>query len=582
MLESIQFTNYRCFADHELPLSNETIVVGRNNAGKSTIVEGLRLVAIITQRHKSLTFRKVPDWIGLPVSHRGVGVSLAGLNISWQNIFHRYQDPPGKILATFSNGYKLTVHIGPDKKTHAVIQKSNNHVIGNKGQAKEAKLPQISVLPQISPLQKEENILATDYVKANISSHLSSNHFRNQLAIFYDEYFEEFKSLAENSWPGLQIVSLEGRKNFPGEPIELLVRDGDFVAEIGWMGHGLQMWLQTMWFITRAKESDTIILDEPDVYMHPDLQRKLLRFIRGRNLQCLIATHSTEILAETQPNNILIVERSLKKSLFATNLPAVQKILEEIGSAQNLHLTRLWSAGRLLLVEGKDIKFLKHFQNLIFPNTNFPFDALPNMPIGGWSGWSYAVGSAMLLTNAFDEQIATYCILDSDYYTPEKVQSRCDEAVNKNVILHIWKRKEIENYLIIPSAVERIITQNGTNGSPSVEEIESRIGEIANSLKDQTIDCFSQEFHNEERSKGIASANKKARQLVDSAWSTTTKRLSIVSGKKVISKLSSWSTENYGVSFGANTLLYEIKATELEQEVIDVVSSIENSIKLNI
>jgi hypothetical protein len=69
---------------------------------------------------------------------------------------------------------------------------------------------------------------------------------------------------------------------------------------------------------------------------------------------------------------------------------------------------------------------------------------------------------------------------------------------------------------------------------------------------------------------------------VDSAWSTTTKRLSIVSGKKVISKLSSWSTENYGVSFGANTLLYEIKATELEQEVIDVVSSIENSIKLNI
>lgn len=260
MIESIQFKNYRCFSDHELPLSNETIVVGRNNAGKSTIVEGLRLVAIITQRHKNLAFKKVPDWIELPLSHRGVGVSLSGLNINWQNIFHRYQDPPGKLLANFSNGYKLTVHIGPDKKTHAVIQKSNNHVIGTKSQAKDAKLPQISVLPQISPLQKEENILATDYVKANISSHLSSNHFRNQLAIFYDEYFLEFKALAEDSWPGLQIINLDGRKNLPGDPIELLVRDGDFVAEIGWMGHGLQMWLQTMWFITRSKHSDTIIL----------------------------------------------------------------------------------------------------------------------------------------------------------------------------------------------------------------------------------------------------------------------------------------------------------------------------------
>jgi len=580
MLKSIQFTNYRCFLDHELPLNKETIVVGKNNAGKSTIVEGLRLLAVITQRHKNLAFRKVPEWIEIPSSHRGVGVSLAGLNISWQNIFHRYQDPPARIFATFSNGYKLTVHIGPDKKTHAVIQKSNNHVVGDKVQAKDAKLPQLSVLPQISPLQKEENVLATDYVKANISSHLSSNHFRNQLAIFYDEHFEEFKSLAESSWPGLQIISLEGRKNLPGEPIELLVRDGDFVAEIGWMGHGLQMWLQTMWFITRAKDSDTIILDEPDVYMHPDLQRKLLRFVRGRNTQCIIATHSTEILAETEPSNILIVERSRKKSSFSTNLPAVQKVLEDIGSAQNLHLTRLWSAGRLLLVEGKDIKFLKQFQNLIFPETNSPFDALPNMPIGGWSGWPYAIGSAMLLTNSFNEQISTYCVLDSDYYTPEIIQNRYKEAKERNVNLHIWSKKEIENYLIIPSTIARVIANKSNNGSPSVGEIENIINEITTSLKDQTIDCYSQEFHNSERAKGVASANEKARKLVDSSWASSSDRLNIVSGKRVISRLSSWATEDFGVSFGANTLLHEIQVGELAEEVVDLVAAIEKNTKL--
>ncbi|MBA4320248.1 MAG: ATP-dependent endonuclease [Flavobacterium sp.] len=579
MLQSIQFKNYRCFDEHELPLNTETIIVGRNNAGKSTIVEGLRLVAIITQRIQNLAFRKVPDWIELPSSHRGVGVSLAGLNISWQNIFHRYQDPPGKILANFANGYKLTVHIGPDKKTHAVIQKSNNNVIENKGQAITAKLPKISVLPQISPLQKEENILSVDYVKANISSHLSSNHFRNQLVIFYEEYFEEFKSLAEESWPGLQITSLEGRKNLPGEPIELLVRDGDFVAEVGWMGHGLQMWLQTMWFITLSKQSDTIILDEPDVYMHPDLQRKLLRFIRGQQSQCIVATHSTEILAETKPNNILIIERSRKKSSFSTNLPAVQKILEEIGSAQNIHLTRLWSAGRLLLVEGKDIKYLKHFQNIIFPDTKYPFDALPNMPIGGWSGWPYAIGSAMLLTNAFDEKIITYCILDADYYPPDTIQNRFEESEKKNVNLHIWSKKEIENYLIKSPVIERIITKNSKNGSPSVIEIERQIEKITSSLKDQTIDCFSQEFHNDDRKKGIASANKKARKLVENSWATISERLSIISGKKTISKLSSWSTKNYGVSFGANTLLYEIQLSELEQEIIDVIRAIENTVK---
>jgi len=554
MLEFVKFKNYRCFSNHELPLNSETIIVGRNNAGKSTIVEGLRLISIITQRYKNLAFRKVPDWIDLPFSNKGVGVSLAGLNISWQNIFHRYQDPPGKIKAFFTNGYKLTVHIGSDKKTHAVIQKSNNHIIGTKGQANKAKLPIISVLPQISPLQKEENILATDYVKANIASHLSSAHFRNQLSIYYDEYFEEFKSLAEDSWPGLQIKSLDGRKNLPGEPIELLVRDGDFVAEIGWMGHGLQMWLQTMWFITRSKNSDTIILDEPDVYMHPDLQRKLLRFIRGRHQQCLVATHSTEILAEANPDNILIIERSRKKSSFSTNLPAVQKIFEDIGSAQNLHLTRLWSAGRLLLVEGKDIKILKQFQNLIFSDTKFPFDVLPNMSIGGWSGWPYAVGSAMLLTNAFGQQIVTYCLLDSDYYPPKIIHDRYKDAADKNVHLHIWKKKEIENYLIQPSVIKRIIDQKENKGSPSVIEIENKINEITANLRDKTVDSFSQEFHIIARSNGIASANKKARKIVDDSWSTITGRVGIVSGKKVISKLASWAKENYGVSFSAYRL----------------------------
>jgi hypothetical protein len=38
------------------------------------------------------------------------------------------------------------------------------------------------------------------------------------------------------------------------------------------------MWLQTIWFLTRAKDHETVILDEPDVYMHADLQRRL----RGR------------------------------------------------------------------------------------------------------------------------------------------------------------------------------------------------------------------------------------------------------------------------------------------------------------
>ena len=65
------------------------------------------------------------------------------------------------------------------------------------------------------------------------------------------------------------------------------------------------MWLQAMWFLTRARLHGTVILDEPDVYMHADLQRRLVRQIKGTHRQIIIATHSPEIMAEVEPEDIL-------------------------------------------------------------------------------------------------------------------------------------------------------------------------------------------------------------------------------------------------------------------------------------
>jgi len=345
------------------------------------------------------------------------------------------------------------------------------------------------------------------------------------------------------------------------------------------MGHGVQMWLQTIWFLTRTAATAIIVLDEPDVYMHPDLQRKLLRFLRGRYPQCIIATHSTEILAEAEANNVLILDRTRQKSTFTTALPAVQSVLDHIGSSQNLQLTRLWTSKRLLLVEGKDLKFLKRFQDLLFPESEQPIDAIPNMSIGGWAGWPYAVGSAMLLQNAVGEDILTYCILDSDYYTEEENEQRRAEAARKNVQLHIWKKKEIENYLIVPTAISRVIyaRRQPRTGAPSLASIQKAVGDIAASMKDATTDALAQEIYNQDRSRGIANANVRARFRIEEAWRSENGRISIISGKDLLSRLSHWCQENFGIGFGAAAIAYAIKRDELDQEIVQVLTAIENS-----
>ena len=582
MIKSLKFINYRCFLAHELPLKQETIIVGKNNAGKSTIIEGFRLIGLITERYKHLSFHDAPAWLDIPRYNRGVRIDLTGLSLSWENLFHGYQDPPARVTATFTNKSIIEVYLGPNGAMHAVLKDPDGNIVQNKGQSNKIDLSRVNVLPQVMPLSKEENIMRPDYVMANMSSYLSPLHFRNQLNLLYDEYFDSFKTLVEESWHGLQLNELGGKWSFHGDRLSLLVRDGDFVAEVAWMGHGLQMWLQTMWFLSRAGDQSIVILDEPDVYMHPDLQRKLLRFIRGRFPQQIIATHSTEILSEADPSNVLIIDRKHPSSAFATDLTAIQRVAENIGSAQNLNLTRLWNARKLLLLEGKDLKLLKQFQDILFPESEQPFDIIPNMSIGGWSGWPYAVGSAMLLKNSVGEEIKTYCILDADYHTEEEKTDRSADANRKSVDLHIWSRKEIDNYLVIPSAITRLI--NDRLAKPfepiNVKDIIKVIDDITMTLKDATTDAIAQEILLLNRAKGLPSANVKARQRVNEAWKTHEGRISIVSGKQLLSMLSQWCKDNYNVSFGVMAIAAHVHANELPGEIINVISVIEDGRKL--
>lgn len=257
----------------------------------------------------------------------------------------------------------------------------------------------------------------------------------------------------------------------------------------------------------------------------------------------------------------------------------MQKVLNDIGSVQNLQLTKLWSAKRLILVEGKDINMLKRFQDLVFPDSSEPLDGLPNMPLGGWSGWPYAVGSAMLLTNSVGEDITTYCLLDSDYFTEQVIQKRLNEAKQKNVQLHIWKRKELENYFIVPSLIHRVIEKRVERPyvAPAVEDVERAIDSICEGLKEDTADKLAHEIHIHNKANGIGYANKHARAKLDIVWQTREGRLSVVSGKDVLSKLSAWSKDKYNVSFGVSTISGEMRADDLADEIVKVLQAIETA-----
>jgi len=424
---------------------------------------------------------------------------------------------------------------------------------------------------------REERLLTEDYVRSALSSALAPLHFRNQL-FYLKEHFQCFKDAAERTWPGLRVRSLETTGQIP-DPIllSLYVEDHHFPAEVAWMGHGLQMWLQMIWFLSRAQDHETVILDEPDVYMHADLQRRLVRFVRNRHQQVIIATHSSEIMAEVLPENILVVDRSKQKSNFASSLPAVQKVLNRLGSVHNLQLSRLWSARRFLMVEGDDVRLLKQFQDKLFPATSVPIDTIPASTVGGWGGWNQAIGSDLLLKNAAGDGITTYCIFDSDYQTAEALQARYAEAKERGISLHVWQYKELENYLLVPSAIHRSIKSQVSDGAgcPSVAEIEQRLEQIAGELKNEVIDCIATHIQYADRKLTLATANQRAREIVAQRWKTQDDRFGVIPGKEALSKILRWVQENYKVSISGLLIAHNILPRELCPEVQRVLGAIE-------
>lgn len=349
-----------------------------------------------------------------------------------------------------------------------------------------------------------------------------------------------------------------------------MVRDHEFTAEVAQMGHGLQMWLQVMWFLSKCDENSTVILDEPDAYMHADLQRKLICMLNGMYKQVVIATHSIEIISEVNPDNILEIDKKNKHQKFATSNEIVQRIVDDIGSIQNIDLLKIASTKKALFTEGPkdDIKILNAFHTILYPNSSESLLMIPHIHIEGWSGWQRAIGGVQFIAK-HQLGIMPYCIFDSDYHTEKEINKRKEDAQKRNISLHIWSKKEIENYLINPKVIHRVLKKK--NIEISEETITKKIDTILSELEQETINNLIDALKNEDRS---ASTNELMKQVNKRNKNNQKGLNSIVCGKKVMSIISSWIQENYKTSISKYSVANAFQPEDISDEIKDVISKI--------
>lgn len=522
MIRKLVFKNYRCFENSEIDFKDTSIIVGNNNAGKSTLIEALRVVGLAAQKLKSANYIPAPNALQLPAIIRGVNLNVEHLKVDLRTIVNQYkEDTFAQVSAVFDSKVVIRVYMSTEL-VFAYIE-ANGKPITRKYDALKIKELNLFIMPQIGLIREDEPRLTQETIQRDMSTRLSSRHFRNELFMYRDKYFEIFREIAQSTWPGLRISDVS--YNVEENKMELLIYDSHYAAEIGLMGSGLQMWLQIIWFISRCPTEATVVLDEPDVYMHPDLQRKILKLVKNRFCQVIIATHSVEIISGVEPYQIVMIDKSTRKMQYAGNYRAVQEVIDNLGSNHNLSLIRLGNVRKCIFVEGKDIKILSKFQNIVHPENSLSLDQFPTVELGGWSRFNEALGAARLFFEETKGEIKTYCILDRDYHSDTEIAELYRKAGENHLNLHVWKRKEIENYILTPQSVFKL---TGLDSSQFDEFLTCLYNKL-DVLREEVLSGIMDRMATQDKSKTPSYFLKAAEEILNLKWNT-------MEGKAVTSK----------------------------------------------
>ncbi|WP_295966354.1 ATP-binding protein [uncultured Xanthomonas sp.] len=581
-LVSIKFKNYKTFRDYTVLLSGFNVLVGPNNAGKSTVIGALRILGEGLRRAHA---RKAEYLDSIVYRGYGYRLDLRDLPISTENIFTDYDDAePATIDFSISPGGVMRL-IFPESDACIFVVDTTGRIPQTPSEFKKHFDFSLSFVPVLGPVEHDEQLFQEDAARRALQTHRASRNFRN-IWYHYPEKFSEFAALIQQTWPDTTIKKPELTHGEGVARLHMFYEEKRFSREMFWSGFGFQAWCQMLTFITKASEGSFLVIDEPDVYLHSDIQRQLIQFLRDRQGDSLIATHSTEMLSEAESGEIIVIDRKVKRSRKIARPLDLAGVFTALGSVLNPMLTQLSKTRRVLFVEGGDFGVLGAFARKLGKNSLANQSAFAVVPAYGFNparvrDFSEGIEKSL----GFEVQRAV--IFDRDYRIPSEVEKIKSGISGFCSLCHIHDRKEIENYLLVPSAISRCIQarlkdreKRGSASKQFSDDVKSLLENITEELKPDIFGHFSSrvidQFREENKAQDASTLHSRAHALFEEQWKDFDRRLAMVPGKKVLAKLNEFIQKKYSVALSPKAIVSAMYVEEIPRDIAGLMSALEN------
>lgn len=466
MIHKVIIRNFKRFKEESFEFNPFDLVVGANNSGKSTVLQAMAIWQYCVdqfslERRTGKTGIQIvlPNFTALPVPE---------FNLLWKDRTDRSYPKNSQGVTTKSAVYIL---IEIEVFWRDSNQEEKSFCVQLRYQSQQAvyaipktgwtdfnalsatdDFPRIVYVPPFSGIEPHEPFMDDGNVKQHVGKSQPGSVLRNLLyRVITDE-----EENADKHWEEVTRVikewfnvELQRPKYIRGVSTEIKVEykvDGKSYDVISG-GSGFHQILTLLAFLYGYKGVTTILLDEPDAHLHNNLQRIIINYFLSRGVQFIIATHSEEFIRNIDIHSILSIMSGHPKRVLSN-----VEVIHALSDVDNNDVIRTQESPYIVYVEGEDDdRILSEWARILGKET--VYQRFYPYILGGTSKQAMKERADMhyRALKQIVPNLKRVMILDYDganTYHPDQ----------SNPVYHEWKRKNIDNYLLVPDAWMRAIS----------------------------------------------------------------------------------------------------------------------------
>jgi len=464
-LHKLIIKNFKQFDDVEIELGNTVVFVGPNNSGKTTALQALSLWYIGVQKWlANKGDKKTKTRIGVPINRKDLySIPNNTARMLWRNLRTQKKGAKKDVFNII-----IILECITDSKLWRCgmeFRFSNEesfycNPIGGQEPAipDEVKNLKVAFLSIMAGLAITEPRVDAEFIERLIGEGRTAEVLRNMCYLVYQtQYWDELTTIIQKQFGiELQEPFLEGGTI----TLEYKTQQG-IILDLLASGSGLR---QTLFILAHLylNQGVVILLDEPDAHLEIIRQRQIYDLIneiaKKQKSQVIIASHS-EIILDKAIENDMVIAFIGKPHRINDRGSQLRKALRDI-SAENYYQAE--QKGWVLYLEGAtDFNILKAIAQLIKHPVLEALETAFFYPIGQNEpniGRSHSRGLSDAKPNLLGFMLV-------DNITKELQKSN-------DLVEMMWQRREIENYIAMPSV---LLAYAGDNHDTMIHLLERRM-----------------------------------------------------------------------------------------------------------